>query len=109
MPKASKRQKLTKEEIREENRNLRREISSANVDKEAQQHIVNILSTQNLIAYVMVLLIPPVGIWYVWTRREKLDLNTNSVILWTIVGCTIMYQWIRYFVLHCDGRQILRD
>jgi hypothetical protein len=100
MPKASKRQKLTKEEIREENRNLRREISSANVDKEAQQHIVNILSTQNLIAYVMVLLIPPVGIWYVWTRREKLDLNTNSVILWTIVGCTIMYQWIRYFVLH---------
>jgi hypothetical protein len=100
MPKASKRQKLTKEEIREENRNLRREISSANVDKEAQQHIVNILSTQNLIAYVMVLLIPPVGIWYVWTRREKLDLNTNSVILWTIVGCAIMYQWIRYFVLH---------
>ena len=100
MPKASKRQKLTKEEIREENRNLRREISSANVDKEAQQHIVNILSTQNLIAYVMVLLIPPVGIWYVWTRCEKLDLNTNSVILWTIVGCAIMYQWIRYFVLH---------
>ena len=100
MPKASKRQKLTKEEIREENRNLRREISSANVDKEAQQHIVNIQSTQNLIAYVMVLLIPPVGIWYVWTRREKLDLNTNSVILWTIVGCAIMYQWIRYFVLH---------
>jgi hypothetical protein len=100
MPKASKRQKLTKEEIREENRNLRREISSANVDKEAQQHIVNILSTQNLIAYVMVLLIPPVGSWYVWTRREKLDLNTNSVILWTIVGCAIMYQWIRYFVLH---------
>ena len=100
MPKASKRQKLTKEEIHEENRKLRREISSKNVDREAQQHIVNILSTQNLIAYVMVLLIPPVGIWYVWTRREKLDLNTNSVILWTIVGCTIMYQWIRYFVLH---------
>ena len=100
MPKASKRQKLTKEEIHEENRKLRGEISSKNVDREAQQHIVNILSTQNLIAYVMVLLIPPVGIWYVWTRREKLDLNTNSVILWTIVGCTIMYQWIRYFVLH---------
>ena len=103
MPKASKRQKLTKEEIREENRNLRREISSANVDKEAQQHIVNILSTQNLIAYVMVLLIPPVGIWYVWTRREGLGLNASSVLVWTFVGCAVMYQWMRYFVLHCDG------
>ncbi|MCR4950791.1 MAG: hypothetical protein K6A40_05660 [Solobacterium sp.] len=100
MPKSSKRQHLTKEERLEENRKLRREIASKNVDKEAQQHIVNILSTQNLIAYVMVLLLPPVGIWYVWTRREKLDLNFNSVILWTIVGCAIMFQWIRYFLLH---------
>jgi len=100
MSKASKkRQKLTQEELKEENKQLRREISQGYINKEDSERIVNLLSTQNIIAYAIVLFLPPVGIWYIWTRREKLHLNDSSVYLWTFVGCVILYQYIRHFVL----------
>ena len=66
---------------------------------EDQKRIVNILRTENVLAYFMVLFLPPVGVWYIWTRREKLHLNDSSVYLWTFVGCVILYQYIRHFVL----------
>lgn len=100
MSKASKkRQKLTQEELKAENKKLRREIAQGYINKEDSERIVNMLSTQNLIAYAIVLFLPPVGIWYIWTRREKLHLNDASVYLWTFVGCVIFYQYIRHFVL----------
>lgn len=96
MSKASKRQKLTQEELKEENKKLRREMAQRDLlTKEDQQRIVDVLSTQNIIAYVMVLFLPPVGIWYIWTRREKLHLNIESVLLWTFVGTVIFFGWIR--------------
>ena len=63
--------------------------------KEDQERIVNVLSTQNIIAYVMVLFLPPVGVWYIWTRREKLHLNIESVLLWTFVGIVVFFGWIK--------------
>ncbi len=99
MSKASKRQKLTQEELKEENKKLRREIAQGYINKEDSERIVNSLSTQNLIAYAIVLFLPPVGIWYIWTRREKLHLNRTSVYLWTFVGCVILYQYIIHFIL----------
>lgn len=96
MSKASKRQKLTQEELKEENKKLRQEMAQRDLlTKEDQQRIVDVLSTQNIIAYVMVLFLPPVGIWYIWTRREKLHLNIESVLLWTFVGTVIFFGWIR--------------
>ncbi len=96
MSKASKRQKLTQEELKEENKKLRREMAQRDLlTKEDQQRIVDVLSTQNIIAYVMVLFLPPVGVWYIWTRREKLHLNIESVLLWTFVGTVIFFGWIR--------------
>ena len=97
MSKASKRQKLTQEELKAENKKLRREIASGYINKEDSERIVNMLSTQNIIAYAIVLFLPPVGIWYIWTRREKLHLNNSSVYLWTFVGCVIMVRYIQYF------------
>ena len=99
MSKASKRQKLTQEELKEENKQLRREISQSYINKEDSERIVNLLSTQNLIAYAIVLFLPPVGIWYIWTRREKLHLSDPQVYLWTFVGCVILFQYIKHFVL----------
>jgi len=96
MSKASKRQKLTKEELKEENRKLRRQMAAGLTTPEDQKRIVNILRTENVIAYFMVLFLPPVGIWYIWTRREKLYLNTSSVYAWTAVGCLIMLSWFVY-------------
>ena len=95
MSKASKRQKLTQEELKEENKQLRREISQGYINKEDSERIVNLLSTQNLIAYAIVLFLPPVGVWYIWTRREKLHLNIESVLLWTFVGSVVFYGWIK--------------
>ena len=96
MSKASKRQKLTQEELKEENKKLRQEMAQRDLlTKEDQQRIVDVLSTQNIIAYVMVLFLPPVGVWYIWTRREKLHLNIESVLLWTFVGTVIFFGWIR--------------
>lgn len=99
MSKASKRQKLTQEELKEENKQLRREISQGYINKEDSERIVNLLSTQNIIAYAIVLFLPPVGIWYIWTRREKLHLTEAQVYLWTFVGLVILYQYIIHFVL----------
>ena len=99
MSKASKRQKLTQEELKEENKQLRREISQGYIKKEDSERIVNLLSTQNIIAYAIVLVLPPVGIWYIWTRREKLHLTEAQVYLWTFVGLVILYQYIVHFVL----------
>ena len=96
MSKASKRQKLTEEELKEENKKLRQEMAQRNYSsKEDQERIVNVLSTQNIIAYVMVLFLPPVVVWYIWTRREKLHLNIESVLLWTFVGTVVFFGWIK--------------
>ena len=96
MSKSSKRQKLTKEELKAENKKLRAELAQGNVTPEDQQRIVDILSKQNIIAYAVVLFLPPVGIWYIWTRREKLHLNRQSVLLWTFVGCVVMWGYIQW-------------
>ena len=99
MSKASRRQKLTEEELKEENKKLRQSMTERNyVSKEDQQRIVDVLSTQNLIAYTVVLFLPPVGIWYIWTRREKLHLNIESVLLWTFVGSVIFIGWINLII-----------
>ena len=96
MSKASKRQQRTEEELKEENKKLRLEMAQRNYSsKEDQERIVNVLSTQNIIAYVMVLFLPPVGVWYIWTRREKLHLNIESVLLWTFVGTVVFFGWIK--------------
>ncbi len=69
MSKASKkRQKLTQEELKAENKKLRNEIAQGYINKEDSERIVQMLSTQNLIAYAF-------------------------------VGCVILYQYIRHFVL----------
>jgi hypothetical protein len=43
----------------------------------------------------MVLFLPPVGVWFVWTRREKLYLNNSSVYAWTFVGTVIFIGYIK--------------
>ncbi len=96
MSKASKRQKLTKEEIHSENEKLRKKVYADNLSEEDSKRIVETLSKRNLLAYAMVVFLPPVGIWYVWTRREKLYLNRESVYLWTFVGCVIFYKYLEY-------------
>ncbi|MCR5795950.1 MAG: hypothetical protein K6G61_11470 [Solobacterium sp.] len=98
MSKASRRQKLTDEELKQENKKLKQRLAQGSYSKEDQERIVNILSTQNIIAYTMVLFIPPVGVWYIWTRREKLHLNRTSVYLWTFVGAVILIQYIMYIM-----------
>lgn len=95
MSKASKRQKLTKEELKEENKKLRRQVVEGYTTPEDRQRIVDTLSMRNIGAYALVLFLPPVGIWYVWTRREELHLNNTSVLAWTFVGIVCLMGYIQ--------------
>ena len=98
MGKASKRQKLTKEELQSENKRLRRQMAAGNATPEDQKRIVETLSKRNIAAYALVLFIPPLGIWYIWKNKEKLYLNDGSVYYWTMVGCVILFAYIYYLV-----------
>ena len=104
MSKASKRQKLTKEEIHSENEKLRKKVYADNLSEEDSKRIVETLSKRNLLAYAMVVFLPPVGIWYIWTRREKLYLNRESVLLWTFVGSVIMVQYLKQIWVMISAR-----
>jgi ABC-type methionine transport system permease subunit len=95
MPKSSRRQKLTDEELKAENQKIRKEMAQNYTDPEMQKRIVETLSMRNIAAYAMVLFLPPVGIWYIWTRREKLYLNDASVYSWTFVGIVIFIGYLQ--------------
>ena len=102
MGRASKR-KLSKEELKEENKRLRQKIAEGSFTPEDSKRIVNILSTRNLKAYALVVFLPPIGIWYVWTRREQLYLNIQSCVLWTFVGSVIFINYVGYLINMLHG------
>ena len=98
MSKASKRQKLTPEELKEENAKLRRQVVEGYTTPEDRQRIVETLSMRNVGAYALVLFLPPVGIWYIWIRREELHLNNTSVLAWTFVGIVTFIGYLRLII-----------
>lgn len=93
MPKSSRKQKLTKEELKAENKRLRAEMAKT-TDMEGQKRILDLLSKENWIAYLSCAFLPPVGIWYVWCKRDKHKLNFASMIVWTMIACIITVKWI---------------
>ncbi len=99
MPKASRRQKLTKEELREENARIKQELSTT-TDAESQQRILDLLSKENWIAYLLTAFLPPVGIWYIWAKRNKHHLTFPAMITWSFVGIIITWQWVVLAIEH---------
>lgn len=92
MPKSSRKQKLTKEELKEENRRLRAEMAKT-TDAEGQKRILDLLSKENWIAYLLSAFLPPVGIWYIWCKRDKHKLTKASMIVWTMIACIIIVRY----------------
>lgn len=93
----AKRKKLTKEEKKERNKQLREKIAARNQEAttyEDQQRIVHILSAKNVGAYFLTVFLPPVGVPLLWIKREDLHLNTASLIVWTMIGIIILIQYI---------------
>ncbi|MBR3356671.1 MAG: hypothetical protein IKG46_02475 [Solobacterium sp.] len=88
--------KLSKDELKEENKKLRNKIAAGTYTSEDSKRIVQNLSTKNLIAYAIVLFLPPIGIWYIWKHREELYMRDSSLWLWTFVGCVILVQYVIY-------------
>ena len=74
MSKSSKRKKLTPEELKEENARIKAELAKT-TEVESQQRITDLLSKENWIAILLAVLLPPIGIWYIWRRKEKHKLN----------------------------------
>lgn len=90
--------KLSKEEIKEENKKLKKQIAAGVYTSEDSERIVRNLSTKNLIAYALVLFIPPYGIWRMWKHKEELYMRESALWLWTFVGTVTMVQYVIYIV-----------
>lgn len=91
----AKKKKLTKEELKVENKKLREEINAKNAGShEDSDRIVNSLRGVNIFAYALVLLLPIVGIWWIWHKKEDLKLNQASMFLWTAIGIIVLIQQV---------------
>lgn len=99
----AKKKKLSKEELKKENAKLRNEMRARDAGTpQDSERIVNSLRGVNIAAYTLVLILPIIGIWWIWHKRESLKLNTPSLIVWTGVGSIILIEQIgliyQYFV-----------
>ena len=88
--------KLSKEELKEENKKLKKQIAAGTYTSEDSQRIVRNLSTKNLLAYALVVLIPVIGVWYIWKHQEELYMRQSALWLWTFVGGVIFVEHIIY-------------
>lgn len=99
MAEKQKKKKLSKEELHAENEKMRAELKSRDyTSKEDQERLVKSLSKKNMLSYALVIFLPPIGIWYIWTHKEELNMRTTSLYLWTFVGIMVVYAWIRQIV-----------
>ena len=91
----AKKKKLTKEELKLENAKLRKQMDEQGATENTDsQRIVNSLRGINIFAYALILLIPIVGIWWLWHKREDLKLNFPSMVVWTGIGIIILIEQI---------------
>lgn len=91
----AKKKKLTKEELKLENAKLRKQMDEQSTSENTDsQRIVNSLRGKNIAAYALLLLLPIVGIWWIWHKREDLKLNLASMIVWTGIGVIVLVEQI---------------
>ncbi len=90
MPKSSRRRKLTKEELQEENARIRKEMNEAGEDQSAQ--VMNVISKNNFKVYIMLCLVPLVGIWYMYAKKDKHTMSTPAMYTWTVLALVIFWQ-----------------
>jgi hypothetical protein len=95
----AKRKRLTAEEKKEVNENLRKKIKTESAYTYAdQQRVVNTLSLKNIGHYFLAVFLPPVGVPLLWKKREDLHMNNASLIVWTGIGIIITVQYIRLII-----------
>lgn len=99
----AKKKKLSPEELKIENAKLRKQMDEQSAGENTDsQRIVNSLRGYNIAAYALLLILPIVGIWWLWHKREALKLNFPSMVAWTGIGCVVLvYQIVQayqYFV-----------
>ena len=91
----AKKKKLSKEELKLENAKLRKEMDEKDaVQTSDSQRLVDSLRGKNIAAYALILVLPIVGIWWLWHKREDLKLNFPSMVVWTGIGIIILIEQI---------------
>lgn len=96
MAESKNKKKLTKEELHEENERIRQDIKSRDESShEDSQRIVNALRWRNIGVYTLVIIVPIIGIFVLWKKKEDLKLNKESMLLWTAVGIIILIRQIQ--------------
>ena len=94
----AKKKKLTKEELKAENQRLKAQVSHGNLSAEDSERIVQTLSMRNVIVYFLVALLPPIGLYIMWKKKEELHIRQSALYAWTMVGTIIFFGYIYYFV-----------
>lgn len=96
MAESKNKKKLTKEELHKENEKIREDIRSRDEEShEDSQRIVNALRWRNIGVYTLVIIVPVIGIFVLWKKKEDLKLNRESMLLWTAVGIVILFEQIK--------------
>jgi hypothetical protein len=91
----AKKKKLSKEELKLENAKLRKEMDEKEaVQTSDSQRLVDSLRGKNIAAYALILVLPIIGIWWLWHKREDLKLNFPSMVVWTGIGIIILIEQI---------------
>lgn len=91
----AKKKKLSKEELRIENEKIREDMHTQNQgSSEDSERIVNSLKGFNIASYALLLVLPIIGIWWLWYKKDKLKLNQPSMIIWTGIGVVILVEQI---------------
>lgn len=91
----AKKKKLTKEELKVENDKIREEMHTQNLSENSDsERIVNSLKGFNIASYALLLVLPIVGIWWLWHKKDKLKLNQASMLVWTGIGIVVLIEQV---------------
>ena len=74
--------------LKEENEKLRVDLTNLSNDNP----IIENLKMKNIRIYLLAVLIPPIGIWYIWKKENTL--SKAAKIVWSMIGCIVIYQYM---------------
>ena len=55
------------------------------------ERLVNNITWQNMLIYFLVAVLPPIGLYFLWFRKNTIPSSAKYV--WTLIGMVVLYQW----------------
>ena len=96
MAKSAKRKNLSEEEKKQQNEEILSKYKkyAAPEENARRDHLVKTLSKENLLLYALIVLLPPVGVYMLWKKRENYDINVPTAAIWTFIAGYILVNYV---------------